>query len=163
MRPEDRVDTDDFISLTRFIAASRAELQGRLSVTATHCTGYYSQRFPDLHDFEWSGCQAGVSTLGLRSDGAVTGCLILPDPFIEGNVTQRSLSEIWRDPAAFAYNRRFSPDLLQGACRDCQWGERCRGGCRDASYAFTGNTFEMPFCLYRLERDGRLGSDDEST
>ncbi len=161
MRPEDQVDTSDVIALTRFIAAARAELRGRLDVTASHSLGYFSRRFPDLHDFVWEGCQAGISTLGLRSDGAVTGCLILPDPFIEGNVNERSLSEIWQDPGAFTYNRRFTPDLLRGACRGCQWGERCRGGCRDVAYAFTGDAFEMPFCLYRLEREGRLDPEDD--
>ena len=39
------------------------------------------------------------------------------DTFIEGNLRQRSLQEIWNDPDAFAYNRKFRPELLTGACR----------------------------------------------
>jgi radical SAM protein with 4Fe4S-binding SPASM domain len=152
----DAVDKDDFLHLAQFIASNRAEYSGQLEITGTHGMGYFSKRYPDLHNFTWSGCQAGLSTLGLRSDGTVTGCLILSDPFIEGNVRQRSLSEIWNDPKSFIYNRRFSTKMLKGKCRECRWHEACRGGCRDVAYSFNADPFEVPFCLYHMEQEGHI-------
>ncbi len=156
MDPRDTVDVDDFLSLVRFIAQNRAEHADHLAITGTHSMGYFSKCYPDLHNFTWEGCQAGISTLGLRSDGSVTGCLILSDPFIEGNVREKSLSEIWHDPDSFAYNRRFSADMLTGQCKGCSRGEACRGGCLETAYSLNNDPFDMAFCLHRLEREGLL-------
>ena len=74
--------------------------------------------------------------------------------FIEGNLRERPLADLWRDETTFAYNRGFSTDLLDGRCRGCEHGAACRGGCRDHAAAFTGHRYEYPFCLHRWERDG---------
>jgi len=159
MERSDAIDAAGFVQLARFISESRAALVGRIDVTGTHSLGYFSHRFPDLHDFEWNGCQAGISTLGLRSDGDVTGCLVLGDAFVEGNVREQSLVDLWRSPDGFAYNRAFTVEMLEGDCYGCEHGARCRGGCREAAAAFSGRAFEAPFCLHRMER--RVEPGDE--
>ncbi len=157
--PSNLLDEAGFLELTRFIAKKRRECRGRLDVTGTHDLGYFSTVFPDLHNFTWHGCVAGLETLGIRSNGDVTGCLVMDDSFIEDNVRRRPLAALWADPDAFAYNRRFRVDMLQGACRGCEHGDQCRGGCRDHAASFTGSMFDYPFCLHRLERDGLLEGD----
>jgi radical SAM protein with 4Fe4S-binding SPASM domain len=146
------LDERGFLEVARFIHHKRAELCGRLTVTATHDLGYFSRSMSDLHDFEWHGCVAGLETLGIRSNGDLVGCLVMDDSFVEANVRQRSVASLWGDPSAFAYNRRFSVDMLEGACRGCDKGKVCRGGCRDHAVSFTGSRFHYPFCLYRMER-----------
>lgn len=146
----------EFLKLVKFIAESRKMYRGQLDVTGTHCMGYFSQKYPDLYNYTWSGCQAGITTLGLRSDGSITGCLIMSDHFIEGNVRQQSLFDIWMDPGAFSYNRRFSMDMLKGKCKTCRLGALCRGGCRETAFSFTGDPFDPPFCLHYLETIGTL-------
>ena len=152
----DLLDEDGFLELARFIHVTRAQLRGHLDVTGTHDMGYFSKELPDLHSFEWNGCAAGMETLGIRSNGDIVGCLILDDSFIEGNLRDRSLREIWTDGSAFGYNRNFTVDMLEGRCSGCEHGARCRAGCRDHAVGFTGSRFEAPFCLHRLERDGHL-------
>jgi radical SAM protein with 4Fe4S-binding SPASM domain len=152
MGRDEALDADGVRRLSAFIHDSRRRCRPDLDVTATHDLGYFSRRYPDLHSFTWQGCEAGLKTLGIRSDGDVLGCLILEDPFVEDNLRRRRLKEIWNDPDAFAYNRRFSIELLQGACRGCEHGEICRGGCRDHAHAFTGAMYHYPFCLHRMER-----------
>ena len=66
--------------------------------------------------------------------------------FIEGNLRERSLADIWTDPEAFAYNRRFTPEMLTGACRQCPQGEICAGGCRSYNYFTTGKLYENCLC-----------------
>lgn len=147
------LDEDGWLALARFVHDARAQLRGRLAVSATHDLGYFSRTL-DLHDFEWRGCVAGLETLGIRSDGDVVGCLVMDDSFVEGNVRERALAGLWADPEAFAYNRRFDPAWLEGACAGCDLGALCRGGCRDHAASFTGSRFAYPFCLHRREREG---------
>ena len=94
------------------------------------------------------GCQAGLSLVAVDSIGNVRGCESLYDKrFVEGNVRERSLKEIWEDPENFSYNRKFCPEMLKGKCADCAEAERCRGGCRSYSYFVKGHFYEAPFCM----------------
>ncbi len=101
--------------------------------------------------FVFDGCGAGLTTVGIDSAGNVRGCESMYDPrFIEGNLRQRSLREIWEDPAAFAYNRGFTHDLLTGRCASCEHGAICAGGCRSYNYfAGGGKFYESPLCARR--------------
>lgn len=102
----------------------------------------------------FTGCQAGLDVIGIRSDGTVLGCLSLPEALATGNVRERALGAIWADDDGFAYNRRFVPTLLTGACAGCAFGSVCRGGCRSLAWSATGTLFDNPCCLQRVERGG---------
>lgn len=93
------------------------------------------------------GCSAGLSAIGIDSIGNVRGCeAMYDDSFIEGNLRERTLAEIWNDPDAFRYNRAFDPSLLTGACTECAYGARCAAGCRSYNYFVHGKLYESPFC-----------------
>jgi len=104
----------------------------------------------------WAGCQAGLRAIGIEANGGVKGCLSMqaysggPDPFLEGNIRQRSLEEIWFDENAFAYNRKYTPDDLSGFCAKCRHKGLCRGGARCVSAAVIGGVSEDPYCYYRV-------------
>jgi radical SAM protein with 4Fe4S-binding SPASM domain len=66
--------------------------------------------------------------------------------FVEGNVRQKSLREIWNRADAFAYNRLFKEEQLGGFCRVCRLRDVCRGGCSWATYAQGGTGNET--CFY---------------
>jgi radical SAM protein with 4Fe4S-binding SPASM domain len=74
----------------------------------------------------------------------------MPPGLDEGNVRERPLSEIWRDPKAFAYNRCFDPRELSGDCARCEFGWLCRAGCTTVAYLATGSTGNNPYCLRRV-------------
>lgn len=113
----------------------------------------------------WSGCQAGRRAIGIESDGGVKGCLSLQadlkgcegregrDPFREGDLRSRRLEAIWRDPAAFLYNRQ--PAELTGFCAACEHAALCRGGAKCVAAAFTGRLGENPYCYHRMTRLAR--------
>ena len=124
-----------------------------LPVAGAHDLGYHSTRLGNVlpPGCAWTGCTAGLDTLGIQSHGGVKGCLALPDAFVEGNVRQRPIGELWHDPDAFALNRRFTPALLRGFCAACPHGPTCRGGCSDLAHAATGSPYDNPYCFYRLE------------
>lgn len=98
-------------------------------------------------DTVYCGCSAGLALIGLTADGTVRGCLSMPKEFDEGNVRARPLAEIWKDPGAFAYNRRFSEASLTGACRECAFRRICRAGCKTLAWSTQRSLSENRYCL----------------
>ena len=91
-----------------------------------------------------------------HGDGNIKGCLSLPSAlnnesaFIEGNVRETSLRDIWFRKGAFSYNRDFTPDQLGGFCATCDYAEICRGGCTWSCFAERGELVrDNPYCYYR--------------
>lgn len=132
----------------------RVQDEGRLRCLAGDCIGYFGADEPLLrsierqHDSFWQGCQAGLRVLGITSDGGVKGCLSLPDAYLEGNIRERPLSELWTDPRAFACNRRFDVESLTGACRGCAFARLCRAGCHSfAATAQDGDISRYDHCI----------------
>lgn len=107
--------------------------------------GYYTDR--DQRQPTWGGCSAGLLLCGITSDGRVKGCLSMPDELSEGDLRQRNLWDIWFDPNAFSYNRKFSLADLGPNCRACPLAQKCRGGCSSMSYACTGILHNDPLCF----------------
>jgi radical SAM protein with 4Fe4S-binding SPASM domain len=95
----------------------------------------------------WLGCRAGLEALGITSDGRVKGCLSLPDTCVEGDVRTTSLASLWADASGFAYNRRYTPAQLGGACAHCEAAQLCRGGCTSTAYAMHGRPGTSVHCF----------------
>jgi radical SAM protein with 4Fe4S-binding SPASM domain len=151
LQPADLLRLVDFIreyrdrSTLRLGAADNVGYFGGCEDITRHRHG--RQRF-------WTGCSAGLQTLGITSDGGVLGCLSFPaePPWIEGNVTERSIREIWDDPDAFSYNRKFTPAQLGGGCSSCHYARLCRAGCLSSNLGYTGKVGENPYCLELVKR-----------
>ncbi len=106
----------------------------------------------------WNGCQAGCQVMGVDANGDIKGCLSLPSvpEFIEGNIRQQSLAEIWAHPGAFSYNREFNLEMLKGECASCEYGGLCRAGCVSHAWCSSGDRGDNPSCLHRWKRSGEL-------
>ena len=127
------------------------KLDKPLNITGTNCMGYYSDDSPFCSD-NWTGCQAGMSGIGIDSNGNVRGCLSIKDNgFIEGSLKEMKLADIWNRPGSFRYNREFTPDKLGGVCGDCEFGPQCRGGCTSMAHSIFGNPWEQPYCTFKHE------------
>jgi len=109
----------------------------------------------------WQGCQAGMQAVGIESDGGIKGCLSLQarwdgkDPFVEGNLRNISLADLWHSPGVFAYNRDFQADTLTGGCASCRYGALCRGGARCVSSSFHGHLGEDQYCYHLMSQTTR--------
>ncbi len=102
----------------------------------------------------WTGCYSGIFEIGIMSNGSIKGCLAMKDKFIEGNLNDKSLKDIWNNKNAFPYNRKFTKSCLKGFCSECEFGEICRGGCPIISEALTGSTNNDPYCVERINKEG---------
>jgi radical SAM protein with 4Fe4S-binding SPASM domain len=98
----------------------------------------------------WHGCIAGVELIGIRSNGDVLGCLSLADPFVEGNLRQVPLADIWQSERFFAAFRDKG-HYLTGECASCPYGQRCRAGCSAIAWSATGSFGCNPYCMRSLE------------
>lgn len=111
--------------------------------------GYYTQSEGKIRgnangEVAFLGCRAGLTSIGMN----VRGCEALYDEaFIEGNLRERSLEEIWHDPENFLYNRNFKVEQLTGKCKDCAYGSKCAGGCRSYNYFTHRRMYESLFCV----------------
>lgn len=109
----------------------------------------------------FKGCPAGIRVIGIESNGNVKGCLSIMAgyneqgaAFVEGNLREERLADIWYRPGAFAYNREFDIADLGGFCGACRHAAVCRGGCM-AKKTASGDGVENPMCVYR-----ELGSEE---
>jgi len=145
---------EDFYSVALFIASIKKNYSTKeLAVLGAHNFGYHSKILPNVMLFPWMGCQAGISTMGISSDGQVKGCMSLPDEFIQGNIRKKSIKEIWNDSEFAYYNRKFSKDDLEGECKNCRYGKQCKGGCITVSKTITGQNHNDPYCLFLIEKE----------
>lgn len=158
--PELLVQPEDLPEIADFIVA--AKNRGRVTISVGDNIGYFSPHEAALRhtpnrqgwDF-WCGCAAGCLNIGIESQGDVKGCLSLQsERFVEGNVRNQSLREIWQKKGSFSYNRDFQPENLHGYCYGCEFGEICRGGCVFMAYGATGSPHNNPYCLHRVMKKG---------
>jgi radical SAM protein with 4Fe4S-binding SPASM domain len=143
----------ELLAAARFIEATRRELAAdQLAVAAGHNIGHHAC---SVHDYSargtWRGCPGGVTAIGVASDGGVKGCLSMRPSETVGNVRERSLVSIWRDPESFARARWFRPGLLRGGCARCPHGATCRAGCPEMARTATGDAWDNPLCLRQIE------------
>ena len=143
-------DAIDFASVIGFVRKHLKDAPFSLGVADN--IGYYTQGEGSIRgnpsgSAVFRGCRAGLSSIGIDSIGNVRGCeSMYDDRFIEGNLREKSLDEIWNDPDAFSYNRCFSAELLSGKCAKCEYGRICAGGCRSYNFFTHGKMYESVRC-----------------
>jgi radical SAM protein with 4Fe4S-binding SPASM domain len=153
MPPEAMITEAQFWEMAKFVLDTKQNYSDKINLTGADVTGYMSD-FAMAVQGPWYGCQAGMKVLGIGSDGTVRGCLSQQfDRYIEGNVRERSLIDIWNDPNAFKYNRHFDCSMLTGYCKECRYRCVCKGGCTVAATAREGQRCN-PYCLYKIETEG---------
>lgn len=150
------IDPTDLPIVVEYIIS--AKKRGLVKISIGDNIGYYSDNEMDLRKSSktgnteyFCGCFAGCLVVGIESNGNVKGCLSLQDDrFIEGNVRNESLIDIWNKKANFSYTRNFKKENLEGNCKKCDYGEICRGGCSFLAFGSTGRLYSNPYCMQSL-------------
>ena len=125
----------------------------KLYISGAHDFGYFSKYLPNVQIAQWKGCQAGISVIGVQSNGNIKGCLSLPDELIEGNILEESIIKIWNDKEKFLLNRNNNSHQFddKSICSKCFKFKDCKGGCQGFSHALTGKFYSHPYCLLNYE------------
>ncbi len=171
------VQPEDLLWIVPLVADLRMDAIERPVICPADNVGYFGKYEKALRDRGaqisfWIGCRAGCQVIGIESNGNVKGCLSLPsarhgnDMFLEGNLREHSLHDLWVREGAFAFNRDFRMEQLEGFCAVCRFSDICRGGCAWTAYSHTSNRFDNPYCFYRQallhDRLDLLGEDQPS-
>jgi radical SAM protein with 4Fe4S-binding SPASM domain len=126
---------------------------GGIDIDVGENVGYFGCKGTELLDGQaYFGCYAGTRVAGVESNGDIKGCLSMPEEFVEGNVRDGGFTKIWNNPDGFAYNRKFTRETADGACRECEYLPLCRGGCATTSWAATKSRANNPYCIYQIEK-----------
>lgn len=129
----------------------------RIRIYPADCIGYYNKLEQEVRrvsyqtsNTQWDGCNAGVRGFGILHNGDILGCTsIRSREFIEGNLRERSLADIWNDPKSFGWRRDMSKKQLSGFCGHCIYGNKCLGGCANTRLTMEGNIYgENKYCSY---------------
>lgn len=139
--------------------------ENKIDVNLADCLGYYNLKEVEIRKKEmnpegfgyessglWSGCTAGKYSLGILHNGDIIGCTsIRSKEYIEGNVRERTLRDIWEDENKFKWNRGIKKEDLSGFCTKCKFGDRCLGGCTNTRLVMEGSIYsENNYCVYNI-------------
>jgi len=152
LRPEQMNDIIDFCFETA--------KQGEITIYPADCIGYYNIKELETRQIAhnttsfptWKGCNAGKRGFGVLQNGDILGCTSIRDKqFIEGNIRQQSLKEIWENPDNFSWNRKATKSQLKGDCNICKYGDECLGGCPNTRLTMDKDLYaENKFCSYNV-------------
>ena len=134
--------------------------EGRIGIYPADCIGYYSKKDLETRRISyksntyslWNGCNAGVRGFGILHNGDILGCTsIRSKEFIEGNIRERKLRDIWEDENAFLWRRQMKKEKLSGSCKKCVYGSKCLGGCPNTRLTMKGSIYEEnEYCAYNV-------------
>lgn len=104
--------------------------------------------------YKFHKCIAGRRTFYISGNGDVYPCTgLLDDRFKVGNARERGILDILADPKMTEL-AVYDHDQIHGHCRECPYFRVCRGACRGAVYAHTGDlNASLPVCLYKASQD----------
>jgi radical SAM protein with 4Fe4S-binding SPASM domain len=138
----------------------RTNTEGPITIYPADCLGYYSYREQRTRHMTfhkpgyqvWDGCDAGIRGFGLLSNGDITGCVSLRSrEYVEGNLRERPLREIWESEKSFRWRREMTREKLLGYCRTCSHGSQCLGGCPNTRLVMNSDMYsENQYCSYNV-------------
>lgn len=140
--------------------AYEMSIDGRIRIILPDNVGYYTRKEMTLRQYKkdgyctWKGCNAGIRSFGILSNGDVTGCTSMRDGmFVEGNIRSRSLEDIWEDPDSFLWRRQLTKEKLGKTCSECIYAKICLGGCSNTRYTVRKSIYgDNPYCAYAKSR-----------
>jgi len=66
---------------------------------------------------------------------------------------KKNIKEFWNGSSFCTYNRNFTKENLNGDCKECKYGKKCKGGCLSVSKGVTGKNNADPYCFKSIETD----------
>jgi len=152
------VTKEQYYTLGLYIKKLQNNYKGeKVPYIGNHNFGFFSNKIRNISPLpDWQGCIAGKTIIGIQSNGNIKGCLALSDKFIEANIREKSIKDIWNDPNSFPYTRNFKIYNIGENCKNCEHKETCKGGCTTRSSTITGKPHNDPLCFYKIEKELKI-------
>ena len=128
-RPELLADGEQLAAALELVARVRRDRPrvrggGRLDLSFT-CENYVGERFETRVRKHRFACWAGIRTGGIMADGAIGACPDIDRHFIQGNIRDDDLVEVWETGFREFRDRRW---MKVGRCEACDSWRQCHGG-----------------------------------
>lgn len=118
--------------MMRFIAETRRENRIRLTFSCEAYTGKYEEQVRDSYFF----CRAGINIGSVLIDGAISACPNIDRSYVQGNIYQDDLLEVWDNRFQLMRDRTW---MRTGICQKCQDFKQCLGGAMHLRPMANGN------------------------
>lgn len=112
---------------------------------------------PKCHEGYLSSCGGVYTKIGVRADGVIVPCIILPQIEL-GQINRDRLETVWQThPELEKLRHRLKIPLAELTyCRECKFKAYCRGGCPGLSATYTGDVMNPSpdSCLKHFLEEG---------
>jgi radical SAM enzyme (rSAM/lipoprotein system) len=120
--PEMLLSNQQMRQLMDFIADSRKnDPRIDLYFSCENYVGEYERKVRDSYFF----CHAGINIASVLIDGAISACPNIDRCFVQGNIYQDDLLEVWENRFDVMRNRKW---CKTGICKNCKAFKYCNGG-----------------------------------
>ena len=135
-----RTTYEQNISLTPMLAelSDKYEITAKIDCSFVPMLCYHNPPREVLEAMSTYGCEAGNVLLGIRSDGAVSGCSFLESTGISVFDLHTTLRE-----EEYFRNITTWVERAPEPCRSCKFLDICKGGCHGVAEYVTGS-FDNP-------------------
>lgn len=150
------IDAEQIDKIIDFAYENKENKDIRISLA--DCIGYYNVKEIEvrksIHGGKgiWCGCNAGKSAFGILCNGDILGCTSIRNKeFIEGNIKEKSIIDIWNNEDSFKWSRNMKKTQLSGLCKKCKYGDLCLGGCSNTRLCMEESIYgENKYCSYNI-------------
>ena len=119
--PDTQLSPEELRYLMDFIEKTRKEKRINTYFSCESYVGKYERKVRDSFFF----CRAGVNIASVLIDGSIAACPNINRAFIQGNIYQDKLLEVWENRFQIMHNRQWA---RKGICADCSAFRHCQGG-----------------------------------
>ena len=112
------------------------------------CEGFLGSYEKEARSYPFF-CRAGVNVASVLCDGSISACPSLRGDYIQGNVRDDDIWDVWRNRYRAMRDRSWAKT---GKCAECRWWRYCEGSSLHLRDEKSG---ELAFChVERLENAG---------
>jgi radical SAM protein with 4Fe4S-binding SPASM domain len=161
--PEVILQPYDLLNLFPVLAELKRRCdESKVTMLAGNNIGYFGPYEAILRSYCRSGyrrsCSAGMTSIGIESNGDIKGCPSLPsDAWVGGNIREARLRDVWERSSALRHMRDRTRAELWGYCAACYYADECRAGCTWMTTALFGLPGNNPYCHHRALEMNRIG------
>jgi len=97
----------------------------------------------DKNELAQAKCLAGQGMCNITCDSKITVCPHLPKPI--GNIWKEDIGDIWNRMNI----ETTQIPVIPNECRNCEFSNQCRGGCKGLSYIMFNDYEHKDYCCYK--------------
>jgi len=139
-----QLPSPEFKGLFEFIKRVRQEGKIKLNYGCEGFLGNYEGEVRDNLFF----CRAGINVASVLADGSISACPNLRENFIQGNIYQDNIKEVWENRYSIYRDRSWTKT---GICADCEFYNYCEG---NGMHLRDEKSGELLFCHLKRIQEG---------